>query len=233
MTAPTASDAHEDQGRPIRVLLADDEPLIRAGTRLILQHADDVDIVAEAADGAQAVEQAIQHGVDVALIDIRMPGMDGLTAVAQLAARMPSVRTVVLTMFGDDASVAEALQSGAAGFVLKDTAPQELIHAVRAAAHGHAMLSPRITRRLIDQYVVRNGTRIAQAQRRVSTLTDREKDVLIMVGLGLSNADAAKHLYMGEGTVKTHLHHVLTKLGCANRIQAAILAHEAGLLPGS
>jgi DNA-binding NarL/FixJ family response regulator len=215
----------------IRVLLADDEQLLRAGVRLVLRHAEDIEVVAEAGDGAEAVEQACRLPVDVVLLDIRMPGTDGLTAVEQITRRAPAVKVVMLTTFGERDYIARALRAGAAGFLLKDTGPQELIQAVRATAHGDAILSPRVTKNLIDHYVGADDSRAVEARQAVSTLTDRERDVLVMVGLGLSNAEAARQLFMGEGTVKTYVSRILAKLGCANRVQAAIIAHDAGMLP--
>ncbi|EKX68847.1 response regulator transcription factor [Streptomyces ipomoeae] len=223
----------ENSARPVRVLLADDERLLRAGLRLVLAHADDIDVVAEAADGAEAVDLAVRHRVDVVLMDIRMPGTDGLTAAEMLASRAPSVRVVMLTTFGEAEYVTRALAAGAAGFVLKDTGPQELIQAVRVAASGDAILSPRVTRDLIEEYVITNARRADEARRLVGLLTERERDVLVLIGQGLSNAEVGRRLYLGEGTVKTHVRHILAKLDCANRVQAAILAHEAGLLPAS
>ncbi|MEU6200886.1 response regulator transcription factor [Streptomyces sp. NPDC047061] len=221
-----------DTAGPIRVLLADDEALMRAGLRLVLAHAEDIEVVAEAADGAEAVDLTVSHRVDVALMDIRMPRVDGLAAAERLAALAPSTRVVMLTTFGEDEYLTRALEAGAAGFVLKDTGPQELIHAVRVAARGDAILSPRITRGLIDQYVITRARRTTEARHLMADLTDREQEVLVLVGLGLSNAGIGDRLHMGEGTVKTHVRHILSKLSCANRVQAAILAHEAGLLPG-
>ncbi|GAA0929905.1 response regulator transcription factor [Nonomuraea longicatena] len=212
---------------PIRVLLADDEALLRTGVRLILEHADDVRVVAEAADGAEAVAQALAHTVDVALLDIRMPVMDGLAAVAELARAAPGVKTLVLTTFGEEDNLAEALRAGAAGFLLKDTGPQELIHAVRTVAGGHAILAPQLTRCLIDRYVGQSGR---DAGRLVEGLSKKEREVLLLLGAGRSNAEIAKDLYMGEGTVKTHVSRILAKLGCGNRVQAAIIAHDAGIL---
>ncbi|MBP2330460.1 DNA-binding NarL/FixJ family response regulator [Kibdelosporangium banguiense] len=215
----------------IRVLLADDERLLRAGIRLVLRHAEDIEVIAEADDGSQAVELACQMPVDVVLMDIRMPGTDGLTAAEQMAERAPGVKVVMLTTFGEHDYITRALRGGAVGFILKDTGPQELIQAVRAAAHGGAILSPRITKDLIDQHVTTNDTRTTEARRLVSDLTDRERQVLVLIGLGTSNAEAARRLYMGEGTVKTYVSRILAKLGCANRVQAAIIAHDAGMLP--
>jgi len=220
-----------EPARPVRVLLADDQELVRAGIRLILRHAEDLEVTAEAADGQQAVELAVRHLVDVALLDIRMPGIDGLVAAERIAQRAPSVRVVMLTTFGEEEYVARALRAGAAGFVLKDTGPAELIQAVRTVARGQAILSPQITRHLIDRYISRDGSRAAAAQERITALTDRERDVLVTVGTGLSNAEIGRQLHLGEGTVKTYVSRILVKLGCANRVQAAIVAHEAGIVP--
>ena len=214
----------------IQVLLADDERLIRAGVRLVLRHAEDIEVSAEAENGAQAVELACRLPIDVALVDIRMPGTDGLTTVEQISQRAPRVKAVVLTTFGEPDYIARALRAGAAGFLLKDIGPRDLIQAVRTAAHGGAILSPRITRDLIAQYLAADDVKRAEARRLVSSLADREREVLVLVGLGLSNAEAGRRLYMGEGTVKTYVSRILTKLGCANRVQAAIIAHDAGLL---
>jgi len=223
----------DGESEPIRVLLVDDEALLRAGVRLVLSHAPDIDVVAEAGDGAEGVDLALRHRVDVVLMDIRMPGMDGITAVERLTTLAPSVRTVVLTTLGEDEYVTRALIAGAAGFVFKDTGPRDLIHAVRVAAAGDAVLSPRITRRLIEQHVTANASRGALVRQLVGRLTERERDVLVLIGLGMSNGEAGRRLSLGEGTVKTHVKHILAKLRCANRVQAAILAHEAGLLSES
>jgi len=216
---------------PIRVLLADDQALVRAGIRLVLAEAGDIEVVAEAGDGAAAVELAGRHRVDVALIDIRMPGVDGLTAVERLAVHAPSVRAVMLTTFGEEEYVDRALLAGAAGFLLKDTGPEDLIRAVRVAAAGDAVLSPPITRGVIEQYVRGGGARAVRARRLVDQLSGREREVLVLIGRGMSNAEAGRVLLLSEGTVKTHVRRILTKLACDNRVQAAILAQEAGLLP--
>lgn len=216
----------------IRVLLADDEALIRAGIRLVLETADDIDIVAEAADGSAAVELVRSHQIDVALLDIRMPKLDGLGAAEQIARLVPHTRVVMLTTFGEDEYVARALRAGAAGFLLKDTPPDGLIHAVRVAAGGEAILSPKITRHLIDRYVGPDDSRGDAARQRVGALTERERDVLVQISAGSSNAEIAKRLLISEGTAKAHVSRILTKLDCANRVQAAILAHDAGLPAG-
>ncbi|MEU6478041.1 response regulator transcription factor [Streptomyces sp. NPDC047017] len=223
MTRPT---------EPIRVLLADDEAMIRHGVRLILRHAEGIDVVAEAADGHAAVAEAAAHHPDVALVDIRMPVCDGLAAIAPLLALDPAPRVVMLTTFGDDDNVVRALRAGAAGFLLKDEGPQELISAVRAAAAGDAVLSPGVTGTVISR-MLRSGTeqdsRGALADERIARLTGREREVLVMLGRGLSNQDIAGRLGIGIGTVKTHVGAILDKTGSASRVQAALLAHRTGL----
>jgi DNA-binding NarL/FixJ family response regulator len=215
----------------IRVMLADDEALIRAGIRLVLSNAEEIEIVAEAGNGREAVELARRHHVDVALLDIRMPTADGLSAAAEIHRLVPRTQIVMLTTFGEDEYVARALRAGAAGFLLKDTPPDDLIQAVRVAARGETILSPRITRQLIDRYVGPDDSRADRARKRLGVLTDKEREVVILVGGGLSNGEIAKNLFMSEGTAKAHVSRILTKLDCANRVQAAILAHDAGLLP--
>jgi DNA-binding NarL/FixJ family response regulator len=217
--------------RPIRVLTVDDEPLIRGGIRLVLGSAEDIEIVAEGADGQEAVDLVRRHHPDVALLDIRMPKLDGLAAAQQIAALGVRTHVVMLSTFGEEAYIAKALRAGAAGFLLKDTPPRDLVQAVRIAAAGQAILSPQITRQLIEKYVGPENSRAEEAGRRLESLTDREREVLVLVGSGASNAEIAKALYMGEGTVKTHVSRILAKLDCANRVQAAILAHDAKLLP--
>ncbi|KFZ77952.1 LuxR family transcriptional regulator [Amycolatopsis sp. MJM2582] len=216
----------------IRVLLADDEPLLRAGARLLLKQAGDIDVVAEASDGAEAIDVVRRIPVDVALMDIRMPGTDGLAAVEEIARE---VRVIMLTTFGDEAYVARALRAGAAGFLLKDTDPAQLIQAVRSAAAGEAVLSPRIAKQVIDRFRdadAADADNAARARRRIEALTARELDVLVRVGRGLGNAEIAEELRLSNGTVKIHVSRILAKLGCANRVQAAILAHDAGILRG-
>lgn len=214
----------------IRVLIADDEPLIRAGIRMILTSADDIEVVAEAADGRAAVELARSHRVDVALLDIRMPVMDGLAALAELGRAVPGVRALVLTTFGERENVLRALRQGGAGFLLKDSAPGELIGAVRAAAAGDAYLSPAATRHVADSLAAGPAeARGEEARRRVGVLSERELEVLALLGEGLSNADAGRRLHMSEATVKTYVSRILAKLECENRVQAALLARDAGL----
>ena len=217
----------------IRTLIADDATLIRAGIRLILEHADDIEVVAEAPDGPAAVRACREHEIDVALLDVHMPGGDGLTAIGGIARESPRTNIAMLTAYDDDGNVAEALRAGAVGFLLKDSAPTELIHAVRVAATGESILAPQITRRLIERHLISgsgSGGAEAAARSRVERLTDTERDVLRLVSAGLSNAEIAERLYIAAGTVKAHISRILTKLDCANRVQAAILAHDAGLL---
>ncbi|NKE60996.1 response regulator transcription factor [Lentzea sp. PSKA42] len=209
----------------IRVLIADDETLMRAGIRLILENDPEITVVAEASDGKQAVEFTRAHSVDVALLDIRMPGGDGLKAAEQIAGH---TNVVMLTTFGEDSYVAHALRVGATGFLLKDTPPQELINAVRKAANGEPILAPQITKRLIEKHLTAPHDGSA-ARRKIDALTDTERNVLKLVGEGLSNTEIGEQLYMATGTVKAHISRILPKLECANRVQAAIVAHDAGL----
>ncbi|WP_086663951.1 response regulator [Lentzea kentuckyensis] len=209
----------------IRVLIADDETLMRAGIRLILENDPEITVVAEAGDGKQAVELTRQHTVDVALLDIRMPGGDGLKAAEQIA---KTANVVMLTTFGEDSYVAQAMKVGATGFLLKDTPPQELINAVRKAANGEPILAPQITKRLIERHLTAPDDGSA-ARQKIDALTDTERKVLRLVGEGLSNTEIGEQLYLATGTVKAHISRILPKLGCANRVQAAIVAHDAGL----
>ncbi|MEX0171270.1 response regulator [Streptomyces sp. LMG1-1-1.1] len=216
----------------IRVLLADDQELVRAGIRLVLKHADDIEVVAEASDGREASALAVRHQVDVAMLDIQMRGTDGLSAAERIAERAPSVRVVMLTTFGERAYVDRALKAGVTGFLLKDSTPQELIQAVRRVASGAPVVSPQVTRHLIDRYLDHDEEAADPRTSRIAELTGREREVLAMVGTGASNAEIGKRLHLGEGTVKGYVSRMLTKLGCDNRVQAAILAHDARLLHG-
>ena len=216
-----------------RILIVDDDALVRAGLTMILQSADDLEVVGEAKDGTEVPDAVARHRPDVVLMDIRMPTMDGLAATAALQEMSDPPRVIVLTTFDLDDFVFRALQAGAAGFLLKDTPPLELIAAVRVVAAGEAMLSPGVTRRLIDHFAADPRVeRRTRAQQLITGLTDREREVLIEVGRGLSNNDIGAALYMSEATVKAHVSRLLVKLGAGNRVEVAILAHEAGVLDG-
>lgn len=216
----------------IRVLLADDEPMVRAGVRSILATDTGIEVVAEAADGREAVELALAHRPDVAMLDIRMPRLDGLSAAAELRAVLPDVAVVMLTTFDEREYVARALEEGAAGFLLKAADPRELIIGVRAVAGGAAYLSPRIAHQVIAELNDGRLTRTTTARKRTESLTPREHEVLALVGRGLSNQDIGRELFLSEGTVKAHVSAILLRLEVNNRVQAAIIAYEAGLVTG-
>jgi DNA-binding NarL/FixJ family response regulator len=214
-----------------RILIVDDDALVRAGLTMILQSADDLQVVGEAADGSQVMQAVQRHRPDIILMDIRMPKMDGLTATAALQALPDPPRVIVLTTFDLDDFVFRALEAGAAGFLLKDTPPLELIAAVRVVAAGDGMLSPGVTRRLIGHFAADpRAQRRREAEARLAGLTDREREVLAEVGRGATNSDIGRTLFMSEATVKAHVSRLLVKLGMTNRVQIAILAHDAGLL---
>ncbi|MFI7060629.1 response regulator [Kribbella sp. NPDC050124] len=214
-----------------RLLIVDDEALVRAGLKMILESDEALEVVAEADDGADAAAMVVKHRPDVVLMDIRMPRLDGLAATREVQALPDPPKVVVLTTFDLDDYVFRALQAGASGFLLKDTPPRELVQAVKVVAAGDAMLSPAVTRRLIGHFAADSRSdRQRQARERIGVLTDREREVLAAVGRGLSNADIGKTLYMSEATVKAHVSRVLVKLDATNRVQVAILAHDAGLL---
>ena len=226
----TVSHSGTPRGHPLRVLLVDDDPLVRAGLRTILSSASDLDVVAEAADGAAAITALIAHHVDVALMDVRMPGMDGITATKHITALPDPPKVLVLTTFDLDEYVFGALRAGASGFLLKDTPPADIVGAVRLVAAGDAMLSPSVTRTLIDHYSAdTTQTRRTAAEKTLKLLTEREREVAAAVGSGQSNADIAAHLHMSEATVKAHVSRILTKLNATNRVQLAITMHDAGL----
>jgi DNA-binding NarL/FixJ family response regulator len=220
----------------IRVLLADDQALIRAGFRALLEHTDDIEVVGEALDGKEAVSLAATTHSDVVLMDIRMPGVDGLEATRRIAGSedLAGVRVLILTTFESDEYVYEALRSGAAGFLVKDTEPAELIQAVRVVAAGDALLSPGITRRLIADIAARGRPGKPPADYPIDRLTDRERQVLTMVGHGQSNDEIAGSLFLSPLTAKTHVSRIMTKLAARDRAQLVIIAYETGLVtPGA
>jgi DNA-binding NarL/FixJ family response regulator len=214
---------------PIRVLVVDDDALVRAGLSMILAGTRDIAIVGEAADGNEVPDAVAEHEPAVVLMDIRMPRMDGLAATEQLRAQDDAPEVIVLTTFGDDEYVLRALRAGASGFLLKDTPPADIVRAVRAVAAGEPMLSPAITRRLIGHVTDSEADdRRRRARERLDRLTDREREVAVAIGLGKSNAQIGRELYMSVATVKAHVSHVLEKLEFNNRVQIALLAHDAG-----
>jgi DNA-binding NarL/FixJ family response regulator len=214
----------------IRVLIVDDDALVRAGLSMILAGSDDVRVVAEASDGSQVAAAVDAYSPDVVLMDIRMPEVDGLAATEALRARVDAPQIIVLTTFDADDHVLRALRAGAAGFLLKDTPPPEILRAIRLVAAGEAMLSPGVTRRLIS-HVADDGLagRRSHACELLDRLTDREREVAIAIGQGKSNADIAAELFMSVATVKAHVSRLLVKLEVGNRVQIALLAHDAGV----
>jgi DNA-binding NarL/FixJ family response regulator len=214
----------------IRVLLADDEVMIRAGVRAILTTDPEIAVVAEAGDGREAIDLTLAHRPDVALLDIRMPRVDGLAAGAEIVRTMPEVAVAFLTTFGDDAYLTRALDDGARGFLLKSGNPRELLAGIHAVATGGAYLSPKVAARVIGKLRSTGLGRATTARAKVGILTQRERDVLALLGAGLSNAQIANRLNIVEGTVKGHVSAILTRLDLGNRVKAAVLAHEAGLV---
>ena len=214
----------------IRVLLADDELMVRAGVRAILGTDDTIDVVAEAADGLEAVELVRRHRPDVAVLDIRMPRMDGLEAAAEIRRSVPETAVVMLTTFSEDAYIARALGDGASGFLLKSGDPRELIAGLKAVADGAAYLSPKVAQRVIAELSGGSMARAVAAKEQVEVLSPREREVLGLVGAGMSNAEIAQRLYLVEGTVKAYVSAILLRLAVKNRVQAAIVAYEAGLV---
>jgi DNA-binding NarL/FixJ family response regulator len=214
----------------IRVLLADDQPLIRGGFRALLDHEDDIDVVAEAADGGEAFALARQHLPDIALIDVQMPAVDGIEATRRIAAdpALAGVRVVILTNYGLDEYVFTALRAGAAGFLVKDIQPEDFLHAVRVAARGDALLAPSITRKLIDRYVTQPlGTGAPVGLER---LTNREREAVTLVARGLANDQIADRMVISPLTAKTHINRAMTKLHARDRAQLVVLAYESGLV---
>jgi DNA-binding NarL/FixJ family response regulator len=220
-------------GSPIRVLLADDQEMVRAGFRMILETEDGIEVVAEAPDGERAMWEAERLQPDVVLMDVQMPVMDGIEATRRItgSAAIPSTRVLILTTFERDEYIYAALQAGASGFLVKNASPEELVHAVRVVAAGDALLAPSVTRRLIAD-MARPRIRPELAAQ-IDSLTEREAEVLRGIAAGMSNAELAHHLIVGEATVKTHVSRVLLKLNLRDRVQAVAFAYESGLVePG-
>jgi DNA-binding NarL/FixJ family response regulator len=213
----------------IRVVLADDQALVRAGFRLLLDTEDGFEVVGEAGDGAEAVRQAHLHHPDVVVMDIRMPGTDGLAATRQVCAELPDVKVLVLTTFNVDEYVFEALRAGASGFLLKDTDPVELLHALTVVAEGDALLAPSVTRKLIEEFANRPEHRRPDPKA-LRELTAREREILALVAAGMSNEEIAEHLVISPATSRTHVSRVMTKLGARDRAQLVVLAYESGLV---
>ncbi|MDT0214232.1 response regulator transcription factor [Rothia sp. ARF10] len=214
----------------IDVLVVDDQHLVREGIARFLRDVDDIEVVSEAADGASAVEQALRTRPDVVLMDVRMSGMDGIDATARIARKLPSTRVLVLTTFDLDESVHNALRAGASGFLLKDTPYDQLIHAIRVVAAGDSVLAPSVTRRLIEHFTPHEGATPSDAAL-IDRLPEREPQVLGCIARGMSNAEIGEAIFLSEATVKTHVSRVLTKLGCRDRVQAAIFALRTGVAP--
>jgi DNA-binding NarL/FixJ family response regulator len=210
----------------IRVLVADDQSMVRAGFRMLLSGEPDIEVVAEASNGIEAVDKVARFRPTVVLMDIRMPELDGLQATRRILSDDQSTRVLILTTFDLDEYVYEALRAGASGFVLKDDPPEQLLAAIRIVAGGEALLSPAITKRVIEKF-----TRIPHPQppKELGELTERELDVLRLIARGLSNAEIGQELYISDATVKTHITHILQKLNLRDRVQAVVLAHETGL----
>jgi DNA-binding NarL/FixJ family response regulator len=227
----TAGDSEASSG-PVRVVIVDDDPLLRAGLTMMLGGASGISVVGEAGDGSEVASVVAEHAPDVVLMDIRMPTVDGLTATEQLRALGDGApEVIVLTTFDADEHVLRALRAGAAGFVLKDTPPAEIVRAVHRVAAGEPVLSPDVTRRLMTRVASSPADRRqAAARSRLSVLNERETEIAVAVGSGLSNAEISAKLYLSVPTVKTHISRILTKLDLNNRVQIALLAHDAGLL---
>jgi DNA-binding NarL/FixJ family response regulator len=218
----------------VRVLLADDDTLVRAGLAVVLGTAADLTVVAEAADGIEAVDLGLRHTLDVVLMDVRMPGIDGIEATRRLVAARPDIKILILTTFQDDDYVYDALRAGASGFLLKRASPERLLEAVRTVAAGEALLDPLVTRGLIHRFLATGGSTAprpsAETRRQLDRLTERERQVLLLVAQGRSNAEIADLLVIAESTAKTHVKRVLAKIDVHDRAQAVVFAYRSGLI---
>jgi len=217
----------------ISVLLVDDQALVRSGFRLILDAQDDMEVVGEAADGRAAIEEAARLHPDVVLMDVRMPEVDGIAATRTIVGERPAARVLVLTTFDEDRIVYDAMKAGASGFLLKSAPPAQFVEAVRTVASGDALLAPSVTRRLVEDFVRRPPPGDGAPDEALRNLTEREREVLELIGRGLSNGEIAAKLFVSGATVKTHVNRILSKLGLRDRVQAVVLAYETGLVrPG-
>ncbi|MFF5213242.1 response regulator [Streptosporangium sp. NPDC000396] len=212
----------------IRVVLADDQPLIRAGLRMVIDGTPGVEVAGEAGTGTQAIQLTRRLSPDVVVMDIRMPGMDGIEATQTITAESPNTRVIMLTTFDDDSNVYASLRAGASGFLVKDMALEDILSAVHVVAAGDALIAPSVTRRLIEEFAGRPEPR--PRPRELAGVTAREREVLILVGRGLSNAEIAAHLHISPGTAKAHIASLLTKIGARDRVQLVIAAYDAGLV---
>ncbi|MBM7414555.1 MULTISPECIES: response regulator transcription factor [Nocardiaceae] len=218
----------------ISVLLVDDQELMRMGLSMVLGAQPDIDVVGDVPDGASAIAAAARLEPDVVLMDVRMPGIDGVSATERIIAAQPEVRVIVMTTFDLDEHALGALRAGASGFLLKDTPPEDLVSAIRSVAAGDAVVSPRVTRRLLSRIVAGQPRDVPGRSAAVESLTDREREVLLLIAAGKSNAEIAGELFLSEATVKTHVGRMLAKLGLRDRVQAVVLAYELGLVtPGA
>jgi DNA-binding NarL/FixJ family response regulator len=231
MNAATPPPGSAPISAPIKVLLADDEGLVRSGFKVLLDLEDDITVVGEATTGSEAVERARATRPDVVLMDIRMPQLDGIEATREIAhaSGLERVRVLILTTYDTDAHVFEALQAGASGFLLKDAGPAELLHAIRVVAAGDALLAPRITRRLIAQFTAQRAA-AQDGENRLAVLTEREREVLALVGQGLSNDEIGAELFLSPATARTHVSHAMVKLGARDRAQLVVIAYRTGLV---
>lgn len=220
------------ENRTIRVLLADDQDLIRAGFRMILAVEDSIEVVGEAADGRQAIDAVSRHRPDLVLMDVQMPDLDGIAATVRIKEQSPETKVVILTTFDSDEYLFESLQAGASGFLLKNSDPDDLVSAIHSVAEGHALLAPEVTSKVIARFARAPG-QSAKYDKRIAELTAREKDVLVLIARGMSNAEIAAELFLGEATVKTHVSRILTKLDVRDRVQAVVAAYESGLVAPS